>query len=222
MPLSWVLFDLNGTLVDPMVMAQPLGDTAADAELISLAQDDAVAQAMVATLTGSLPPFEALFSAALRRRLTLRDRDPALATQAVELMGTMPAMPDAPSALETLRSGGLRIGVLTQSDAGSADAVLRSAGLRDRVEVVLAAPDSGGYKPDPRAYRMALDHVGADAGETCLVAAHWWDVAGARRAGLRTGWVARRERVLLETVPEPDFSGRDLAEVADAIASHDA
>ena len=51
-PLRWVLFDLNGTLVDPAVMAQPLGDTAADEELVAAAVDDAIQLAMVVTLTG--------------------------------------------------------------------------------------------------------------------------------------------------------------------------
>jgi hypothetical protein len=36
---------------------------------------------------------------------------------------------------------------------------------------------------------------------------------------MRTAWVARRERSLLDTVPEPDYTGSDLAEVADAIVA---
>ena len=52
-PLRWVLFDLNGTLVDPAVMAQPLGDTAADEDLVTAAVDDAIQLAMVTTLTGA-------------------------------------------------------------------------------------------------------------------------------------------------------------------------
>jgi 2-haloacid dehalogenase len=64
---------------------------------------------------------------------------------------------------------------------------------------------------------MALEHTGAGADEVAFVSTFWWDVAGAKRAGLLTGWVARRERSLLDSVPPPDFVGRDLAEVADAI-----
>ena len=108
--------------------------------------------------------------------------------------------------------------MLTQSTTDAADAVLRFAGLRDRMDVVIGADLTGTFKPDPRAYRAALERMDAGApGDVCLVAAHWWDVAGAKRAGLRTGWVARRERILLATVPRPDFRGRDLDEVAEAV-----
>ena len=133
-------------------------------------------------------------------------------------MSSMPAFIDAPAALEQLRGIGLRLGVLTQSAAEAADAVLRFAGLRDRIEVVISAPESGAFKPDPRPYRMALERIGAPAEEVALVAAHWWDVAGAKAAGLRTGWVARRDLLLPDAVPEPDVGGRDLLEVAEGLA----
>ncbi|HEV2752931.1 MAG TPA: hypothetical protein VGV36_03735, partial [Solirubrobacteraceae bacterium] len=63
-----------------------------------------------------------------------------------------------------------------------------------------------------------VDALGAQPGEVTLVAAHWWDVEGAKRAGLRTAWVARRERVLRSGVPAPDVCGEDLREVAVALA----
>jgi 2-haloacid dehalogenase len=217
MPPRWVLFDLNGTLVDPSVMAQPLGDSAADEELVQAAFDDAISQAMVATLTGQSTPFIDMIEAALRRRLRLGGRDEAGAGEALELMGTMPAYLEAPGALERLRGEGVSLGVLSQSAAAAADSVLRFAGLRDRLEHVMSAQDAGAYKPDPRPYRMALERIGAAADDVVFVATHWWDVAGAKRAGMRTGWVARRERALLDTVPTPDFTGRDLTEVAEAI-----
>jgi 2-haloacid dehalogenase len=220
MALSWVLFNLTGTLVDPTVLAQPLGDSGADEELVLSALDDAVAMAMVEAITGGNTALEELISAAMRRRLRLVGGDESGAASALELMGTMPAYIEAPGALEELRARGLRLGVLAQSSAEATDAALRFAGLRDRFELVLSAQDAGAFKPDPRAYGYAIEQTGADGADSvCFVSTHWWDVAGAKRAGLRTGWVARRERALLDTVPAPDYTGRDLAEVADAIVT---
>jgi 2-haloacid dehalogenase len=174
---------------------------------------------MVATLTGLDVEFRDLLEAGMRRRLALAGRDPALAGPALALLGSMPAFLEAPAALERLRAVGLRIAVLTQSAAEAADGVLRFAGLRDRVELVISARDGGAFKPDPRPYRHALDVTGADADEACHVAAHWWDVAGAKHAGLRTAWIARRDRVLPNSVPEPDVRAADLAEAAERIVA---
>ena len=197
-----MLFDLNGTLVDPAVMAQPLGDTAADEELVDRRRrrrDPARDGHHAHGRRGRRSPTSC--APALARRLRLAGRDTGLADDALGLMSSMPAFIDAPAALEQLRGIGLRLGVLTQSAAEAADAVLRFAGLRDRIEVVISAPESGAFKPDPRPYRMALERIGAPAEEVALVAAHWWDVAGAKAAGLRTGWVARRDLVLPERRP---------------------
>jgi 2-haloacid dehalogenase len=222
MPLQWVLFNLTGTLVDPTVMAQPLGDSGADEDLVLAALDDAIAMAMVDALTGALTPLDQLVAAAMRRRLRLAGGEEERAAAALELMGTMPAYLEVPGALEALRARGLRLGVLAQSSATSTDSVLRFAGLRDRFELVLSAQEAGAYKPDLRPYRMAIERTGTDAADVAFVSTHWWDVAGAKRAGMRTGWVARRERSLLDTVPAPEYTGRDLAEVADVIVDRSA
>ena len=219
MPLQWVLFNLTGTLVDPTVLAQPLGDSDADEELVLSALDDTVAMAMADALTGAMTPLNELVEAAMRRRLRLAGADEENAAAALELMGTMPAYIEVPGALESLRARGLRLGVLAQSAQDTTDSMLRFAGLRDRFELVLSAQDSGAFKPDLRPYRMAIERTGADGGDICFVSTHWWDVAGAKRAGMQTGWVARRERSLLDTVPPPDVVGRDLAEAADAIVT---
>jgi 2-haloacid dehalogenase len=68
-------------------------------------------------------------------------------------------------------------------------------------------------------YRSALDVLGLEAGGTWFVAGHWWDCAGAKRAGLRTAWVARDEGALLESAPEPDVRAADLKEAAEAIGA---
>ena len=219
MPLQWVLFNLTGTLVDPSVMAQPLGDSGADEDLVLAALDDAIAMAMVDNLTGALTPLDELVEAAMRRRLRLAGSDERKAAAARELMGTMPAYIEVPGALESLRARGMRLGVLAQSATNATDSVLRFAGLRDRFELVLSAQEAGAYKPDLRGYRMAIERTGVAGSDICFVSTHWWDVAGAKRAGMNTGWVARRERSLLDTVPAPDFTGRDLAEIADAIVT---
>ena len=220
MALTWVLFNLTGTLVDPTVLAQPLGDSGADEELVLSALDDTVAMAMVDQLTGGSNSLNELMAAAMRRRLRLAGGDESGADSALRLISTMPAYLETAGALETLRGRGLRLGVLSQSSTQATDNVLRFAGLRDRFELVLSAQDTGMFKPDLRPYHYAVERTGAEDGNAvCMVSTHWWDVAGAKRAGLRTGWVARRERALLDTVPAPDYTGRDLAEVAEAIVT---
>src|SRR3954469_12549162 len=176
----WVLFDLNGTLVDPSVLAEP-------AHAAHEALDEANMMAMVATLGGLQPAFADLLEGALRRRLALAGAHPAPA--ALDRLAEMPAYPDAPAALERLRAGGCRLAVLTQSSSEAAERVLRNSGLRAAFDLVLSAPETGAYKPTAATYRRAVERAGAQ--EAWFVAGHWWDGAGGGHPRPRTAWGRR-------------------------------
>ncbi|MGH7590329.1 MAG: HAD family hydrolase [Gemmatimonadales bacterium] len=93
--------------------------------------------------------------------------------------------PDTVPALQRLRAAGIRLGVVSNSDGGVAEA-LQVAGLRALFEVVVDSARVGVEKPDPRIFTpalAALDVAPADAlyvGDVYAV-----DVVGARRAGLQ-------------------------------------
>lgn len=210
-----VLFDLNGTLLDIATISRPWGSERGPLALRAL--DDAVMAGMTATLTGSYRPFAELLRAALERRARLEGLDASLVDNALDLTKRMPPYPEVPGALDLLRARGVRLAVLSNSAVENAGAALERAGLRDRFELVAGTDAVKAFKPDPRPYRHALEQLGVAAEEVTMVAAHWWDVEGAKRAGLRTAWVARRERILRTTVPEPDLRGEDVRDVAAAL-----
>jgi 2-haloacid dehalogenase len=58
-------------------------------------------------------------------------------------------------------------------------------------DVIIGSDISQAYKPTPDAYRKPAAILGLDPGEVMLAAAHNDDLAGARRAGLATAFVAR-------------------------------
>jgi 2-haloacid dehalogenase len=204
----WVLFDLNGTLVDPAVLTSP-------PRVAVEALDEANMMAMIIQLGGREAAFADLLEGALRRRLALAGADPEGAAQALARLPEMPAFPEAPEALERLRAVGLRLAVLTQSSVAAAERVLAASGLRDAFELVLSAPESGAFKPAPQAYRRAVERTGG--GAPWFVAGHWWDVAGAAQAGLRTAWVSRTDGFYPTGVAQPDVRAGDLTAAADGI-----
>jgi 2-haloacid dehalogenase len=99
---------------------------------------------------------------------------------------------------------------------------LTNAGLLSFFERVLSADSVRRLKPAREPYEMAARELRVPIGETRLVAAHAWDVAGALRAGAAAAFVARPGMVLDPLVPAPDIVGADLAEVADRMIAIDA
>ncbi len=60
----------------------------------------------------------------------------------------------------------------------------------------MSADEVRWLKPAPEPYAMAVRRLGVAPGDVRMVAAHGWDLAGARAAGLRTAFVARAGQTL--------------------------
>jgi FMN phosphatase YigB (HAD superfamily) len=93
---SWVLFDLNGTLLDPRPVAS--APPVADGEAVVLASlHDAVVQGMVDTLSGEYRPFLGYVRAALQRQLQMSgaELDYDSVDAVVELLARMSPFADS-------------------------------------------------------------------------------------------------------------------------------
>lgn len=114
--------------------------------------------------------------------------DEAARQRLVHTWHQLPAWDDAAEGLAQLRR---RYIVAALSNGGFAllTNVVKAAGLR--FDCVLSAQLARAYKPDPRVYLAATELLDVDPTEILMVAAHRWDIHGARNAGLRTAFLAR-------------------------------
>jgi len=220
---SVLLCDVNETLLDlralDPVFAGLFGDPATRREWFG----QMLQSALVATLTDACADFGAAGMAALamvaeRRGVALTEDGRQAVRQG---MRTLPAYPEVRDALARLRDVGFRLAALTNSTAEVAEAQLAHAGIRDLFEAALSADSVRRLKPAPEPYRMAAERMGVPIGDTRLIAAHAWDVAGAQRAGAAAAFVARPGMVLDPLAPRPDVIGADLTEVAARIIALD-
>jgi putative hydrolase of the HAD superfamily len=99
--------------------------------------------------------------------------------------------PDAPAALECLRSAGLRRVVVSNWDV-SLHAVLVRTGLARLLSGAITSAELGASKPSPAVFRHALTIAGVPAGDAVMVGnSVAEDVEGARAAGVAPVLLAR-------------------------------
>jgi putative hydrolase of the HAD superfamily len=118
--------------------------------------------------------------------------------------------PDVVPALETLRSLGLRLAVISNFDERLPN-LLAGLGLAHRVDLVVPSSSLGLAKPNPRLFRHVLERLEVEPDAALHVGDHRLeDLEGAQAAGM--------EAVLLDRGrgPTPD-AARDLLEVASGI-----
>jgi 2-haloacid dehalogenase len=153
---------------------------------------------------------EALVFAAKSLRLDLsastRDR-------LVQSYFTLSAWPDVLPALRSLKAAGIRMAFLSNLTAEMLDAAVRNSALNDFFEAPLTTDRVRAFKPDPRAYQMAMTAFDCAREEIAFVASAGWDVAGAKWFGYPTFWVNRMELPAEELGAVADAQGRNMADL---------
>jgi len=148
--------------------------------------------AAAVTLTGDFVPFAELARTAVATTAA-RFGVELDADEILPLLQRLPSYPDARPAVERLEEAGVAWAVLTNAGVEQTRALLDAAGLAERVWQVVSVEEVRAYKPHPASYRRVVELLELPPERVTLVAAHGWDVLGARAAGLRAVWVDRVE-----------------------------
>lgn len=161
--------------------------------------------------SGAYAPFRDVLAAALDEVSVLVGQ-PLADRQKEDILKAIPALTphaDVLPALELLGRAGVRVIALSNGSTSIAGSLIENAGLEATFERVLSTDGVGRSKPHPDVYRHAADSVGVKPGEMMLIAAHPWDVHGAKSAGLLAGYVDRG-RPYPGFMEVPDFADHSL------------
>lgn len=123
------------------------------------------------------------------------------------------AWPDAPPAIEALKGAGIRLALLSNATPAILESGIRNSGLVGVFEHVLSTDRIQTYKPDQRAYQMAIDAFELKKEEILFCAFAGWDAAGAKSFGYTTFWVNRLDLPAERLGGLPDGTGRTLQDL---------
>lgn len=214
-----MLFDVNETLLD----LRPLEES-----IDSVLLEEGAAKGWFTTMLqyslamtvsdqyASLPDIGAatLRMLARNREVLLSEED---AKKALQPMLSLPPHPDVKPALERLKQNGFRLATLTNSSTSGVKVQLENAGLSSLFEKSLSIEALGKYKPHRAVYQWAAEQMGVEPSRCMLVAAHGWDVAGAKWAGLQTAFIGRAGQQLFPLAETPNVIVADLAGLVDKL-----
>jgi 2-haloacid dehalogenase len=99
--------------------------------------------------------------------------------------------PDTVDALRRLRAAGVRVITLTNFSPAMLRAHAGHAGVGTLFDALISTDANHTYKPDPRAYQLAIDRLRLPKHRIVFAAFGGWDAAGAKSFGYPTVWVNR-------------------------------
>lgn len=108
---------------------------------------------------------------------------------AIKAWHVQKAWPDVSDVTQKLRKCGLEIFVLANGTTRLQLNLVRSSGLK--FDMLFSSELLRCYKPAPESYRMVLEFLKLSPEECVMVAAHAYDLRGAKAVGMKTVYVRR-------------------------------
>ena len=207
-------FDLYGTLLDlgPLDAACEAVAPGRGAEFARAWRAEQLRLTWLRTILGRWADFEVVTDAALRATAARFDIGGAEALDGA--FDRLPVRAEAPPVIETLRAAGLRLGVLSNGSRVMLNRALGASGIGAVFNDILSVDAVRRYKPDPRAYEMAVRASNLPPSEIGFVTANDWDAAGAAAFGFRVAWLRGPGGPAAPEVGGPEVGGMSWADVA--------
>ncbi len=217
--ITTLFFDVNETLLDIQPFKDVISKTLDNRkELADLWFVSLLHNSLVDTASGGWHSFAEIGNAVLtmlaaQHNIQLSDDAPSLA----EALSQLPPHADVIAALSVLQQKGFKLVALTNSSQALADKQLNHAGIIHFFDRVLSVESIKTYKPDLKVYCWAAEQMHVSRENSLMIAAHSWDVGGAKRAGMHTAFIARKGQSLSPLMPDPDLVCPDLKALAESL-----
>lgn len=216
--MTTILLDLDNTIVDRSAAFGRWGR-----DYIAELGGDAEDLAWLLTADENGYAARSTLARGIRNRFSMDDTNDLNATDEALVLRLMyehvnfvEVYPGVLERLRRLAGAGARLVIVTNGTEVQQSMKIERTGLGSVVHATIISETVGAKKPDRAIFAAALQAVGGCAGEAWMVGDHHdADIAGARDAGLRTGWVshdASWNHAWLPTV-----SGRRTMDVLDEI-----
>lgn len=126
----------------------------------------------------------------------------------------LPAYGDVREAINLLKDHNINVIAVTNSSDEMVKEQLTHSDLIDLVDSYYSVDSVEKYKPFEDIYRYVLNEENIKANETVMVAAHDWDLFGAKKAGLHTAYIKRKKDQYNPYYFKPDLSNSSLVDLA--------
>ena len=217
-----IVFDVNETLLDMSALDPTFANIFDEGDGADTRQkwfQQVLELFLTSAVIGKFWPFEKLADDALQMIAWQRGGNVGVTDRAKleKALLELPGYQDVRPGLERLKGAGFTLATLTNSAAAPTKKLLGDANVRSLFDEVLSVHVVKRYKPARETYEYAAGKLDVDLGDILLVAAHAWDIAGAQEAGCKTAFIRRPQKVLSPGVRDPEFTARDIVDLAEQV-----
>ncbi len=124
---------------------------------------------------------------------------------------------DIKISLKVFKTNKLKIVTLTNGSISNTKLLLKKNKINNFIDECFSINSFRKWKPAKEVYLKTCEKMKIKPKRALMIAAHGWDINGAKLAGLQTAYITRYEKKMSSFYSKPDFIGIDLEEIIEKL-----
>ena len=124
---------------------------------------------------------------------------------------------DVGESIKIFHKHGLKIVTLTNGSKNNTLKLIKKNNLSKYISRCFSIDEIKLWKPNKKIYLHVCNEMGFSSSNAMMIAAHAWDISGAKNAGLKTAYITRYEKILGSIYPKPDIIAQDCLSITNRI-----
>lgn len=214
-----LIFDVNETLLDLDKIQSAIRQVFQNEDAFSIWFSTLLQYSMVESICNSYHGFGEIGKATLKmtgKKLKININEEEI-SEILDLITQLPPHYDVKQGLKNLKSKGFFLVALTNGSSKALNAQMEYAGLTSYFDRLFSVEEVQSFKPQSKTYQYVLDGTNFKAENAMMIAAHPWDIAGAKAVGMKTAFIERTGQIYYPLMEKADFHISDLNELAETI-----
>jgi 2-haloacid dehalogenase len=120
---------------------------------------------------------------------------------------------DIGDSFKILRKQNIKIVTLTNGPKKNCINLLKKNNLLKLVDYQFSVEDIKVWKPHPEPYLFVASELNYHPSEIVMIAVHGWDINGAKKVGMKTGYIKKYEKKLSSYYIKADFEAENCKEL---------
>ncbi len=207
-----VFFDMNETLLNLNVLKAQFDKHFSDPYVLKYWFAQLLHSSTVMGIMDEYRDFGELAEVALEN-LFVENGKPLNSDIKSEILGAfkeLPAYDDVIPAVDMLRKNNIRVIAVSNSSLEMIEEQLTHAEIKDQFDAYYSVDSVIKYKPFKAVYHHVAEQEGLKEKEIIMVATHDWDLFGAKKAGLKTAYIKRKEGIYHPYYAQADLKDSNL------------
>ena len=218
-----VFFDINETLLNLNILKKQFDKNFEDKYVLKYWFTKLLYSSTIMGIMNEYKNFGELADVALEN-LFFENNKPLSSETKAKILGEfrrLPAYEDVRPALSMLKKNNIRIIAVSNSSLEMIKEQLTNAGIIQLFDSYYSVDNVKKYKPFKEIYFSAAKLENLKTKDIVMVATHDWDLFGAKKAGLTTAYIKRKEEIYHPYYLQPDFKDSNLCDLMQQIIDKD-